>query len=437
MLELLPSQGNRAGKAWATHISGQLCHALRHHLDRFAEPSIAAIQAYIGDLKFGANTQLDDYQLDPELDRALKRINQIIDDSQFESVETSLLAARNAQQSSIKEGQPVSKHDAPIGRQGPRYAVAISPDTLPLPKKQLRDVVIHTNTGIFGNDVALEKFPPVSKPVRLSDQIWIGPIEADIAKAVMDSCETKGLGIIAPIRQFAQLYSFIRELPANSDIYEWDSDNQLTTSIALSRLIHPTSVGLAYAARIAYGPNGLTMVHPAQIRGIGINAFMSSSRTRDWITEHEAERLGKLLSPYPSSLPQRILNALWYHEYAARTYYLDHRWTFVCTALEALIHTDRGGSTMQFKKRVSKLASELGVTLSENEADRAYDLRSGLAHGTSFLSTSTSRGATSDQIDWYDRLEDTLRLAILRAMQDRRFADVFMDDDQIRVKWVI
>ena len=92
---------------------------------------------------------------------------------------------------------------------------------------------------------------------------------------------------------------------------------------------------------------------------------------------------------------------------------------------------------MQFKKRVSKLASELGVTLSENEADRAYDLRSGLAHGTSFLSTSTSRGATSDQIDWYDRLEDTLRLAILRAMQDRRFADVFMDDDQIRVKWVI
>jgi hypothetical protein len=92
---------------------------------------------------------------------------------------------------------------------------------------------------------------------------------------------------------------------------------------------------------------------------------------------------------------------------------------------------------MQFKKRVSKLASEVGVTLPEGEAEGAYDLRSGLAHGTSFLSPPTSQGPTPAQIDLYDRLEDTLRLAILRAMQDRTFAGVFMDDDQIRRKWMI
>jgi hypothetical protein len=437
LLGLLDLRQPGVGKAWVTHVCGELCHALRHDSGRFAEDSMASIQAWVGELKFAANSEIGDFEFDPEMNRALNRIDDSINEMRFKPIEINLLAARNAEQAKTAEDPSISNRDAAFTRQGPRHAVAILPHTLPFPKLRIRDVVIHTNSGIFGNEQSLEKFPPVSKERRLSDQILLGPIDAVFAKTIMDGCETTGHGMIPAVRQFAQLYSFVRDLPESSEMHEWDSDNQLTTCIALSRLVHPTSTGLAYAARIAYGPKGLERVHPAHIRGIGVEAFLSPNRTRDWLTEREAEALCKLLAPYPPNLPQRVTNALWYHEYAARTYYLDHRWTLVCTALESLVHTDRGGSTKQFKRRVSKLASELGVSLSENEADSAYDQRSGLAHGTSFLSSPGRQGPTPAQIDLYDRLEDTLRLAILRAIQDKSFADIFRDDDQIRGKWVV
>ena len=35
--------------------------------------------------------------------------------------------------------------------------------------------------------------------------------------------------------------------------------------------------------------------------------------------------------------PQRVSRALWYYDYAQKTYYADLRWTMIATALEALI----------------------------------------------------------------------------------------------------
>jgi hypothetical protein len=116
LLELLVPQEPGVGKAWATHISGQLCHALGQHSNRFADSTITRIQAFVGDLKFAANTQLHDYQPDPDLGRALNRINQIINDWRFEPVEKNLLAARNATQSSAKLGAPPALSSKPSVR---------------------------------------------------------------------------------------------------------------------------------------------------------------------------------------------------------------------------------------------------------------------------------------------------------------------------------
>jgi hypothetical protein len=136
-------------------------------------------------------------------------------------------------------------------------------------------------------------------------------------------------------------------------------------------------------------------------------------------------------------LPRRVHNALWHHEYAARTYYLDHRWTLVVTGLEALVHTDRRRSTAQFTGRVTKLASELAINLSKADASEAYDLRSQLAHGAAFLSTGTTQRLSPSQVGLYDRLEDILRLAVLRGMKDKAFADILDSDDKIRSRWSI
>ena len=102
-----------------------------------------------------------------------------------------------------------------------------------------------------------------------------------------------------------------------------------------------------------------------------------------------------------------------------------------------LVHTDRNRNTAQFTQRVPRLASELGISISEADGLDAYDLRSRLAHGVSFVATGGSPGPSASQIDLYDRLEDTLRAAVLRAMRDKSFADIFLDDAQIRHRWPI
>ncbi len=269
--------------------------------------------------------------------------------------------------------------------------------------------------------------------------MWVGKLEGKLAATIMDTCEPKAVGMPSPVRQFGQLYSFVRE-PVYDDMHRWDRDNVLASVIGLSRLIHPTSVGFYYAARLGYGVTESAEVDhivPADIRGISKQAFLSPRRTRDWLTDTEAAILRELLPALRHDLPRRIHNALWHHEYASRTYYLDHRWTLVCTGLEALVHTDRHPSTAQFSRRVSQLASEFGIDIPEPRANEAYDLRSQLAHGVSFLSTNTSQGPSPAQLELYDRLEDTLRMTVLRGMRDRAFGDLFRDDAQIRKRWPI
>ena len=43
-----------------------------------------------------------------------------------------------------------------------------------------------------------------------------------------------------------------------------------------------------------------------------------------------------------------VHNAYWHHEYAMRTYYVDHRWVFVSTGLDAVVNTSRykGGKSL-------------------------------------------------------------------------------------------
>jgi zinc transporter ZupT len=73
-----------------------------------------------------------------------------------------------------------------------------------------------------------------------------------------------------------QLYSLVRDLPAPSNVYQWDSDKTLTATVALSCLIHPTSAGLVYAARLKFnGSDKLDEIYPAVISGISSQVFLS------------------------------------------------------------------------------------------------------------------------------------------------------------------
>jgi hypothetical protein len=130
-------------------------------------------------------------------------------------------------------------------------------------------------------------------------------------------------------------------------------------------------------------------------------------------------------------LPVRITRALWYHEYASRAYYGEIRWITVCVALESMLHTSRGHSNRQFVERLPPMASILGVPLTTQEADMAYDMRSRLSHGGA-----TGKWAPAEE-QLYLRLELVLRTALKEAILNPAFAAIFTDDNTIRSKWPI
>jgi hypothetical protein len=126
-----------------------------------------------------------------------------------------------------------------------------------------------------------------------------------------------------------------------------------------------------------------------------------------------------------------VSRALWYYDYAQKTYYADLRWTLIATALEALIHTGKSGSTKHFIKRVPALAADVGApALTADECEAAYDYRSRLSHGDGFLSDMPAADITL-----YDKLEETLRLTILKAFTEPAFAIIFLDDATISARW--
>lgn len=298
------------------------------------------------------------------------------------------------------------------------------------------DVVLHTNMGMFAPDFQqlARTQPPVENKVQGVSGLFIERLDLQLAKAIMDTCEPKTLGVMAPVRQFAHMYAYVRELNPQTSAIRWDEDHRLSRLVAISRLVHPTYVGLRYAARVSQNNNSLRIV-PAEIHGLAVDTFLSPSHKRDWLTKEEAELAvevdAKSEPLTQGSFPRRVSRALWYYDYAQKTYYADLRWTLIATALEALIHTGTRGSTKHFTHRVPALAADVGaVALTTDECEAAYDYRSRLSHGDGFLSDMPAA-----DIMLYDKLEETLRLTVLKAFREAIFATIFLDDSQIAARW--
>jgi len=126
-------------------------------------------------------------------------------------------------------------------------------------------------------------------------------------------------------------------------------------------------------------------------------------------------------------LPKRIHNAYWHHEYAMRTYYVDHRWVLISTGLDALVNIDPYQGQKKFVSRVNRLAQSHSISLTENELEKAYKLRSSLVHGQQFLSDQGNK-LTDAEIALYDKIEEVLRRTLLRAFEDNHYATHFRDE---------
>jgi hypothetical protein len=297
------------------------------------------------------------------------------------------------------------------------------------------DVIVHTNANVFSFPNPLYKsHPPIANRFAVTDELWIGRIDEEAARIVIDLNEPSFHRAQKPALQFSQLYSYVREMKGPGNPYEWDTDGKLQECVGISRLLLPMSVAVRYAGRIRYNTdNTIEDIAPANIRGVGLDTFLSEKPERDWLTESDGARLSELIGKIRSQpLPPRATRAFWYHEYATRTYYVELRWLYVATALESLVHVGREYSGLQFRERVSRMATELGIpNFGPDEAKQAYHLRSQLAHGQKL------GGFTGPDRALYDSMETVLRRALLRSIEDPDFSATLANDQKIRKRWPV
>ncbi len=115
-----------------------------------------------------------------------------------------------------------------------------------------------------------------------------------------------------------------------------------------------------------------------------------------------------------------------------RTYFIDFRLPVVVAGLESLTTVEKGrGLTERFVRRVAKLAADFAIQLSETEIRQAYQLRSEVTHGRSFLYDLAGVLPQSGHRPLYDKLESLLRVTVRTCLLDETFGLRFANDQTV------
>jgi len=285
----------------------------------------------------------------------------------------------------------------------------------------VRDLVLFESGRAIADD-RWAASPPIRAKIDLGSGVYIERLPSEVNRVVKSACAFRGHNWHIEMDTLPTLYAFARDAP---DGDRWDDSQALQVAIALSRLCHPTSIGLEFAARVfAPGVRHSTdyLVEPSLIAGHGNQAFIPDPAGRDWLSPPDVLDLPVMIAAF-SAAPERVRRAAWFHEYASRTEHIPVRLTLAVTGIEALVHVERQRSTRQFVAGLCGLSADVGLTFSEDDAFNAYDQRSRSAHGT------TVQAEASPLLI---EVEVTLRAGLKRALVDLNYGATFADDASIR-----
>ncbi len=291
--------------------------------------------------------------------------------------------------------------------------------------------------------------------VDLGGGIVIRELERDTAELVMNACTPRGHYFV-PVRQFGQRYSFVKEVSLEEleeRHFAWDTDGTLDDALTLSRLVRDNGYSTEYAARLLDYEDGQCCV--VYVLHREDKAIWRLHHGREWLDAPEGRELAALLAAYwecREHLPPRVRRAMWRMAYAPRIRWADMVVPILVGGIEALLKIGRRDLTQQFKKRIPALASDVGIDgLDEDLAERLYDGRSDWVHG-SHVQLFVGEGAGADAsaaeepegpqggeersaLAEVALLQDVLRGAVRRAIEDAEFRELFVADETIAERW--
>ncbi len=267
--------------------------------------------------------------------------------------------------------------------------------------------------------------------VQLAEELKISPLNA-IRSDLLEACEPRGINWSPPTKSFGVNYGIVR-VDAPNPYFSFDPDRRLWTCVQLSRLVRPTSIGMAKGGRVTLDESGkVTRFAPSRLEGCAGRSWVADTNA-NWLRDEDIPPIKELLQKFDAkALPERVLQALWQHEFIHQMYFVDVRWPLAATGLESLIHTDKFQSTKQFVQRLLGVQETLGISLADEPTlERLYDRRSAVAHGKR-LGDLDPQTRTD-----YLILEELLRTVVRGAILDPKIASLFENPATIRSEWPV
>jgi hypothetical protein len=290
-------------------------------------------------------------------------------------------------------------------------------------------VILHVGNPP-SHDTANDHWPPVvqdgSTRFDLSADIWIERL-GQLAPKIQKACEPPHYNYDPNKLPHNNLYAFVRRVPTDGGS-KTQALEQLLGTVVLSRLIHPTSTGDRYLARVFDFGGEDSPIEAIERRGISPDVF-PGCKGQDWLSVDDAKELRTLMKwlSRDKAMHRRVRRALWNHEYAMRSCYLDVQWIFAVSGLEAMVNVGDKDNKWQFRDRVRQLAQEFRVALTDPDLSRAWDLRSKIVHAESFLSNLQTILPSTQHRGLYEKLESVLRKTVYRCLMDESYGDCFRD----------
>jgi hypothetical protein len=267
--------------------------------------------------------------------------------------------------------------------------------------------------------------------VELGPDLWIDPLR-DVRTELLEACDPRGINWDPPTKAYGANYAIVRR-NAPDPYFNFDPDRRLWTCIQLSRLVRPTSISMGKGGRLSLKPDGtIERFAPSPVEGCAGRCWVATPEA-NWLRDEDIPPIRELIATFDADkLPERVLQALWQHEFVHQVFYADIRWPLAATGLESLMHTDRHGSTRQFVQRILGVQATLGLSLADEDTlVRLYDKRSSIAHGKRL-------GDLDERIRAdYMILEELLRTVIRSAILKDDFAALFSDAENIKRQWPV
>jgi hypothetical protein len=281
-----------------------------------------------------------------------------------------------------------------------------------------------------------EKPAGTDGPHDLGHGVAAEHLDQDLADRLLRACEKRGENLDGTLL-YKAAYAYTRTATPEEfmpSLYGgWDPTETLFDTLWLSRLVYDNATTTEFAVRRIFRRDGGERLVPFDGYDSHV-AYKIDAALPDWLTDAEVSEAASLLNSLRMSPPsERVARALRYSELATRERYLEEAQPLIIRGLEALLKVGRQRLQRQFSQRTCQLAAELGVEVGENRCWQAYDDRSALVHGAHVdLSQPVSRDAFTDTMS---SLQQVLRRAGRRALEDPEFAAIFAADDSIVDHW--